>query len=91
MSGTSMGMLDNFNGTLWKQQSFFDFVRRNNRTMSAYYQHDPWAVFYFEDSHDPINSKNFYELDEYFYKHAAEGKLAQFPWLQPRMTGIPTW
>eukprot|EP00604_Paraphysomonas_vestita_P002784 CAMPEP_0174820892 /NCGR_PEP_ID=MMETSP1107-20130205/5012_1 /TAXON_ID=36770 /ORGANISM="Paraphysomonas vestita, Strain GFlagA" /LENGTH=320 /DNA_ID=CAMNT_0016037107 /DNA_START=265 /DNA_END=1224 /DNA_ORIENTATION=+ len=96
MSGTSTGVTTNFNGTLWKQQSYFDYLRENNRTFAGYYQHDLWALGYFEDLHDPINSQNIHELDEKFYDDVASGNLADFIWLQPRMSTlseniVPTW
>lgn len=47
MSGTSRGTLDNYNGTRWKQQSFFDLVRQYNRTFGAYYQDDLWFALLF--------------------------------------------
>lgn len=40
MSGTSMGMIDNFNGTLWGQQSYFDYLRVKGKSWRAYYQVD---------------------------------------------------
>jgi phospholipase C len=95
MSGTSRGVLDNFNGTLWQQQSFFDLVRSHNRTFGAYYQDDLWAVAYFEDMNKPENEHFIHELEPTFFEHAASGKLPQFTWLQPRMTAspgkLPTW
>ena len=38
MSGTSQGVLTNYNGTRWGQQSYFDLLRANNRSFGAYYQ-----------------------------------------------------
>ena len=37
MSGTSLGMITNFNGTLWPQQSYFGYLKDHNRTFSGYY------------------------------------------------------
>jgi hypothetical protein len=42
MSGTSVGMLNNYNGSRWPQQSYFDLLRRHNRTFGAYYQDNLW-------------------------------------------------
>jgi len=93
MSGTSDGVIDNFNGTLWGQQSYFNFLRTHNVTWRAYYQNDPWAIMYFKDMHAAENSKYVGELDTFFTDVKA-GQLAQFTVLQPRMTstdGAPTW
>jgi phospholipase C len=93
MSGTSDGVITNWNGTLWGQQSYFDFLTKHNVTWRAYYQDDPWAIMYFKDMHDPVNYKNVGELDAFFTDVKA-GKLAQYTVLQPRMSskdGPPTW
>jgi phospholipase C len=42
MSGTSRGTLENYNGTRWTQQSFFDQLAQYNRSFGAYYQDDLW-------------------------------------------------
>jgi phospholipase C len=96
MSGTSTGVLTNFNGTLWEQQSYFDYLQKHNRSFSGYYQDDLWALGYFKDLHDPKNSQHIHELDQKFYSDVAEGNLSDFIWLQPRMTtvsetSVPTW
>jgi phospholipase C len=96
MSGTSGGLVTNFDGKAWSQQSFFDYLRVNNRTFGGYYQDDIWALHYFNDTRQPVNSKFIQELEPNFYQAAKEGKLAQFVWLQPRMTtknatSPPTW
>jgi len=93
MSGTSNGAIDNFNGTLWSQQSYFDFLSKHGVTWKAYYQDDPWAIMYFKDMHSKPNSNNVYEFDD-FFTHLKAGNLSQFTVLQPRMTstdGPPTW
>jgi len=93
MSGTSDGVISNFNGTLWSQQSYFNFLTDHNVPWKAYYQDDPWAVMYFQDSHIPKNKKNIF-LFEKFFTDVKSGDVASFTWLQPRMTshmGPPTW
>lgn len=94
MSGTSDGNIWNFNGTLWKQQSYFDFLRKRGHTFSGYYQDNLWALFYFDDVvNEPKNRKHMKPL-ETFYKDLDEGYLADFTWLQPRLIpgkAPPTW
>jgi len=93
MSGTSDGVITNYNGTLWSQQSYFNFLRTHGVSFRAYYQDDPWAIMYFKDMHDAINHQYVGELDQFFTDLSA-GTLAQFTVLQPRMTstdGAPTW
>lgn len=93
MSGTSNGMVTNFNGTLWSQQSYFDFLRQHGVSWRAYYQDDPWAIMYYEDMQNPPNSLQVFELEQ-FFSDVANGTLSQFTFLQPRMTstnGMPTW
>ena len=96
MSGTSRGVITNFNGTLWDQQSYFDYLRQHGRSFAGYYQDDLWALGYFQDMLQPENSQYIYDLDEHFFHDVAEGHLADFVWLQPRMTtlsedSLPTW
>jgi hypothetical protein len=96
MSGTSTGVITNFNGTLWEQQSYFDYLQEHNRSFSGYYQDDLWALGYFKDLHEPKNSQHIHELDRKFFSDVAEGNLSDFIWLQPRMTtvsetSVPTW
>jgi len=93
MSGTSRGQIDDFNGTLWNQMSYFQFLSDNRFTWKAYYQDDPWAVMYFQDMHLPANKKNVFELTQFFVD-VKNNQLPSFTWLQPRMTslkGPPTW
>jgi len=93
MSGTSNGVITNFNGTLWNQQSYMDFLRKHNISWRAYYQDDPWAMMYFADMHKPENHQYVGVYDQ-FKKDVKDGKLAQFTLLQPRMTsahGPPNW
>jgi phospholipase C len=93
MSGTSNGAVTNFNGTLWSQESYFNFLTQHNITWRAYYQDDPWAIMYFQDMQSPPNSLNVGELEQ-FFADVSNGSLAQFTFLQPRMTstyGVPTW
>ena len=85
MSGTSLGVLSNFDGTLYPQQSYFDYLRQHNRTFAGYYQDDLWALGYFEDLVTPENSQFIKELEPHFYDDVAAGNLADFTWLQPRM------
>lgn len=96
MSGTSRGITENFNGTLYTQQSYFDYLREHGRSFAGYYQDDLWALGYFEDLLEPENSQFIKELEPYFFDDVAAGNLANFTWLQPRMSTIspdkmPTW
>jgi len=93
MAGTSDGVIENFNGTLWGQQSYFDFLRKRNISWRAYYQDDPWAIMYFKDMHQSENHQYVHTLDD-FFSDVNKGDLPQFSLLQPRMTslhGPPTW
>lgn len=95
MSGTSQGTITNFNGTLYTQQSYFDYLRERNRTFAGYYQNDLWALGYFADLLKEENSVFIKELEPNFFDDVATGKLADFTWLQPRLSTIenelPTW
>lgn len=96
MSGTSMGVITNFNGTLWSQQSYFDYLRQNNRSFAGYYQDDLWALGYFEDTVNTDNFQYIQELEPNFYNDVAAGSLADFVWLQPRSSTyseekVATW
>ena len=94
MSGTSNGIIDDFNGTLWTQESYFNYLRRNNRTFAGYYQEDPWALFYFHDTNIPPNVNYMHEMDPYFFEDVYAGRLPHFTWLQPQMNAHkspPNW
>ena len=97
MSGTSRGITTNFNGTLYEQQSYIDYLRQHGYSSGGYYQHDLWQLGAYQDLvHNPLNAKNIKELDKHFYDDLKNGKLPTFTWLQPSMstpvgsTG-PTW
>jgi phospholipase C len=92
MSGTSAGVITNFNGTLWTQQSYFDYLRSHNHTFAGYYQDDLWALGYFEDTNKPENSVFIKDLETNFFNDVASGNLPEFTWLQPRsgMHGTPS-
>ncbi len=85
MAGTSKGIVTNFNGTLYDQQSYFDYLSGYNRTWKGYYQDDLWMLGAFEDLLIPKNSKNVQDMDQ-FFEDAANGDLPQYSWLQPRMS-----
>jgi phospholipase C len=95
MSGTSAGILTNFNGTLWTQQSYFDYLQQHQRSVRGYYQDDLWALGYFQDMQKPEMAQNIHELDANFFNDVAKGDLAEFTWLQPRSSvhadRVPTW
>lgn len=96
MSGTSQGVLTNFNGTLYSQQSYFDYLRENGKSFAGYFQNDLWALGYFEDLLRPENAQFIRELEPHFFDDVASGDLADFIWLQPRMSTtkqgeVPTW
>lgn len=96
MSGTSEGVITNFNGTLWTQQSYLDYLRVHNRTFAGYYQDDLWALGYFQDMHTPEVASHIFDLDTHFFADVAAGNLPDFTWLQPRSAvhGVhkqPTW
>jgi phospholipase C len=46
MGGTSHGMVTNFNGTTWPEQSHIDFLNRRGVSAGGYYQDDLWALGY---------------------------------------------
>lgn len=96
MSGTSQGIITNFNGTLYPQQSYFDYLRQNGRSFAGYFQDDLWALGYFRDMVRKENAQFIHELEPHFFNDVASGELADFIWLQPRMSTtkqgeIPTW
>jgi phospholipase C len=74
MSGTSQGVITNYNGTLWSQQSYFDYLRQHDRTFAGYFQKDMWALYYFEDTNKPENSQFIRELDHHFWDDVAAGR-----------------
>ena len=95
MSGTSNGMVTNWNGTLWSQQSYFDFLTKHDVSWATYYDQDPWAVAYFADMQYPPNSYRIFEIDQ-FYKDLKGDDLSSFIWLQPSLathteSGPPNW
>jgi phospholipase C len=96
MSGTSNGVLNNFNGSLYTQQTYLDYITQYNRSFAGYYQDDLWILGAFQDLVKPKNFKNIKNLDKHFYKDVADGNLADFTWMQPRMTvnkkgDMPSW
>eukprot|EP01079_Euglenida_sp_SAG-EU17-18_P011662 gene11662-2119_t len=94
MSGTSDGMITNYNGTHWGQESYFNYLARHNKTFRAYIQDDLWAVGYFQDMLKPENAAHIHDIDDTFFQDVASGDLPDFTWMQPRMTshkGVPTW
>lgn len=96
MSGTSQGVLTNYNGTRWTQQSYLDYLREHNRTYAGYYQDDVWVFGYFEDMQTAEVASHIHLLDQHFFADAAAGTLPAFSWLQPRSSTIsptrtPTW
>ena len=89
MSGTSRGATTNFNGTLYDQQTYIDYLREHGHSSGGYYQRDLWGLGAFEDLvNNPENVKNIKELDLHFYKDLAAGELPEFTWLQPSMTSL---
>ena len=66
-------------------------------SFAGYYQDDPWALYYFQDTNRPENSQFIHDLDTKFYDDCSNGNLADFVWLQPRMTSgtdknlLPSW
>jgi phospholipase C len=44
MSGTSRGLIDNFNGHPWKQESYMNLLTRKNISWAAFYDTDVWAL-----------------------------------------------
>ena len=96
LSGTSAGIVTNYNGTQWTQQSYFDYLVKNNRSVAGYFQDDVWVFGYFADMRQPAIASKIYDLDQHFYKDISQGKLADFTYLQPRMSSLgpdrlPTW
>lgn len=94
MGGTSMGMVSNFNGTKWTQESHINYLNKRNVSAGGYYQDDLWGLGYFEDLHRSPNVEKIKELDE-FYVDLEKGSLPSYTWLQPRITTregkLPTW
>jgi len=96
-SGTSLGIVTNFNGTLYKQQSYIDYLRSNGHTSGGYFQDDLWQLGAYEDLvYNPLNAMNIKDMDSNFYKDLADGSLPEYSWLQPRMNSHgphrgPTW
>merc|ERR1711991_887643 len=82
MSGTSNGQITNFNGTLWNQQSYFDYLTQNNITWKGYYDSDLWALGYFEDLSKPPNSLNIYEIEQFYTDLQTDNAIPSFVWLQ---------
>ena len=66
MSGTSKGTTTNFNGTLYDQQSYFDYLTEHNRSWKGYYQDDLWMLGAFEDLIKPRNSRNVLQVISFF-------------------------
>lgn len=96
MSGTSTGVITNFNGTLWEQQSYFDYLVQHNRTVAGYFQTDLWVFGYFSDMRKPSIAPSIKELEAHFFDDVAVGNLPDFTWLQPRSVTVddkilPTW
>jgi phospholipase C len=95
MSGTSRGRVDNFDGHLWKQQSYFDWLGHRNISWNAFYDYNLWAIYYFEDMWHEDNRKHIFEIEEFFENVGKNKSLAQFTFLQPRMStcskGPPNW
>ena len=82
-------------GTLWSQESYFEFLRKHNVSWNAYYYNDLWAIAYFEDMNHLPNSGNIKAFSE-FYNDLKSDNLSSFIWLQPSMTtsdefGPPNW
>lgn len=82
-------MVNNFNGTLWSQQSYFDLLTTQNVSWQAFYDSDLWAIGYFEDMRTPQNAANIHDM-EVFFEQLERNELPQFVWLQPRMLVHPT-
>jgi len=83
MSGTSNGVTNNFNGTLWTQQSHIDFLNARNVSAGGYYQDDLWALGYFTDFHKDMNAVRIKEMDS-FYTDLDNNALPEYTWLQVR-------
>jgi hypothetical protein len=66
MSATSNGQDFNFNGTLWVQQSYFDFLTQHQIDWKGYFSIDPWALFYFQDVFKPENIKNMHGIQRFY-------------------------
>lgn len=96
MSGTSTGVITNYNGTLWTQQSYFDYLNQHNRTFAGYFQTDLWVFGYFDDMRKPEIAPKIKELEANLFVDIAKGDLPEFTWLQPRSATVsddilPTW
>ena len=87
MAGTSKGAVTNFNGTLYDQQPYFDYLSGYNLTWKGYYQDDLWMLGAFKALNVPENSKSVQQMDR-FFEDAAHGDLPEYSWLQPRMSTL---
>ena len=88
-------MIENYNGTLWSQQSYFDLLTNWNVTWQAFYDADVWALGYYQDMRLPQNAANLHDI-EVFFDQMEKNIRPQFVWLQPRMLlhelrGPPNW
>ena len=95
MSGSSRGMVDDYNGTQWTQQSYFDLLGKNNISWAAYWDATIWALGYFEDLTKLPNSKRIFPISQ-FYDDLKGDDLSSFIWLQPSSAsteeyGPPNW
>jgi phospholipase C len=90
MAGTSAGSTTNFNGTLYTQQTYIDYLRRNGHTSGGYYERDLWMFGGFDDLvNNPENAKNIKELRKHFFTDLAAGNIPEFTWLQPSLSALP--
>jgi phospholipase C len=96
LSGTSTGVVTNYNGTQWQQESYFNYLHSRDRSVAGYFQDDVWVFGYFADMRQAEIAKKIRGLDAHFYDDVKHGKLADFTYLQPRMSTLsedilPTW
>ena len=85
MNGTSNGMITNYNGTAWSQESYFEFLRKQNVTFDTCYDSHLWGIAYFADMQKQPNSLHIKNIAQ-FYSDLGGDELASFIWLQPSMT-----
>ena len=81
MSGTSNGWVDNFDGTMLTQQTYFDYLMERGITVGGYYMNDFWEFGYFEDLLKPANAALIKTFDN-FYTDVNSNALPSFTWLQ---------
>eukprot|EP01084_Bolivina_argentea_P318588 552527_1 len=97
MSGTSNGMITDWNGTQWNQQSYFDLLTKNNISWTGYYDTVLWEFAAFKDLTKPPNSNYIHPISKFYKDLKNETQsIPSFIWIQPSYAttienGPPNW